>query len=370
MAEKRNHKGVLSIEASISYSIFLMIVVTILYIMRIVYVYGLVQHAVGQTAKELSMYSYLYQVSGMNDLNSQIADATDMRTETFNQDMDEVIHFYEEFSSGDLTARYNGTTDPGELLKNIGAAMLGEAGREVNHQLFEAVSRPLIESYIGADSRGQSADQRLKSLQVIGGLGGLNLSSSSFFEDGATIDLIVCYTIDPIMPIDILPELNLVNRACVRGLAGSSVFGESNSREENEKQESVWDLPPARRGTQIQEQEKVRNLPDRFPAFSAYNSANGWATAEYSIDIRDVSYQKASGIKSAISQKCSKIHNFKDTTYDGITLRKEDIKSKELIIYIPSSKEGRTVDRSEYDQAVKEVQARYPDIQISTKEID
>ena len=59
MKKCRKQRGALTIEASISYSIFMMIVVTFLYIMRIVYAYGLIQHAVAQTAKELSMYSYL-----------------------------------------------------------------------------------------------------------------------------------------------------------------------------------------------------------------------------------------------------------------------------------------------------------------------
>ncbi|MCI8536896.1 MAG: hypothetical protein HFG68_15260 [Hungatella sp.] len=51
-------------------------------------------------------------------------------------------------------------------------------------------------------------------------------------------------------------------------------------------------------------------------------------------------------------------------------MKKDDIKSKELIIYIPSSANGREVDRTKYNQAVKEVQAQYPDIRIITKEID
>lgn len=370
MGGKRNNKGILTIEASISYSIFLMVIVTILYLMRIVYVYGLVQHAVGQTAKELSMYSYLYQVAGINDLNQQIAGATGSRSEQFNQDMDDVIQFYEEFSSGNLSASYNGTTDPKELLKNVGAAMLGEAGMEANQQLFEAVARPLMESYIGADAKGNSADERLKALRVIDGLHGLNLSSSSFFEDGATIDLIVCYTIDPIMPIDILPELNMANRACVRGMAGSSIFQQSKTEEGNEKKEDIWEQGPTKRGNMIQEQEQIRNLPEHFPAFSAFDSVSGKATGELSIDIRDVSYQKKTGIVSKIRSKCKKMDGFKDTTHDGVTLRNEDIKRKELIIYIPSSTKDRTVDRTLYDQAVKEVQAQYPDIKIVTKEID
>ena len=73
---KQREKGALSIEASISYSVFLMVLVTVLYIMRIVYAYGLIQHAVCQTAKELSMYSYIYQAAGLGQLNQDIAGAT------------------------------------------------------------------------------------------------------------------------------------------------------------------------------------------------------------------------------------------------------------------------------------------------------
>ena len=222
---REHSKGALSIEASISYSIFLMVIVTILYVMRIVYVHGLIQHAVSQTAKELSMYSYVYQAVGAGDLNQQVSNATGSRTEQFNADIGEVVGFYEALTSGS-TPSYNGTTDPDEFMKNIAAALAGEAGREVNHQLFELAARPLLESYIGADSKGNGADTRLKALRVIDGMAGLNLSSSRFFEDGCTVDLVVCYTVDPLMPIDILPELNLANRACIRGVSGENILGQ------------------------------------------------------------------------------------------------------------------------------------------------
>ena len=220
---KKHSKGALSIEASISYSIFLMVIVTILYIMRIVYVHGLIQHAVSQTAKELSMYSYVYQVAGVGDLNQQVSNATGDRTEQFNADIEEVVGFYESLSSGSIPS-YNGTSNPEEFMKNIAAALAGEAGKEVNHQLFELAARPLLESYIGADSQGNGADARLKALRVVDGTAGLDLSGSKFFEDGCTIDLVVCYTIDPLMPIDILPELNLANRAYIRGVSGENIL--------------------------------------------------------------------------------------------------------------------------------------------------
>lgn len=374
MKRTEKNRGVLTIEATISYSIFLMVIVTMLYIMRIVYAYGLIQHATCQTAKELSMYTYVYQVAGINDLRGQIAGGTSDRTEQFNADAGEVVKFYEAVCGGDFSASYDGTTDPREILKNVGGALLGEAGKEANKQLFEVVVRPLMGGYIGADSKGNSADERLKALRVVGGLSGLNLDSSSFFEDGTTIDLVVCYTIDPLFPIDIMPELNLSNRAYVRGMSGENIFGNGKpggEKKDEEKAKSVWDIDnPTERGKEIQRQQNVRNLPGNFNTFSAFDASTGTAIAERSIDLRDKGYQKLAGIKNVISAKCSDMVNYKTCTYGGVTVNEKDIKSRELILYIPSSTGSRAVDRSLFDQAVKEARARYPGINITVKEID
>ena len=229
MKRFRDEKGALTIEASISYSIFLMVIVTMLYIMKIVYTYGLIQHAVSQTAKELSMYTYVYQVSGLSDLHGQIQDATSGRKDQFNTDADSIVKLYEILESGNYNElqdySYEGSTDPVPLLKDIMGAVVNEASKEAQNQAFaQLIARPMIAGYIGADSKGNSADQRLKTLRVIDGLSGIDLSASKFFEDGNTIDIVACYTIDPIMPIKIMPEINLCNRAVVQGMTGSSIF--------------------------------------------------------------------------------------------------------------------------------------------------
>lgn len=365
----RGEKGALTIEASISYPIFLMIIVTMLYIMRIVYVHGLIQHAVSQTAKELSMYTYIYQVTGLNETYQDLKDSVSGRTEQFNQDVENVVSLYESFSSGNFSGSYEGTTNPVEILKNIGSAMLGEGSAELNKQFFEAVVRPLMEGYIGADSKGNSANSRLKALRVIGGTEGLDLSSSSFFDDGMTVDIVVCYTIDPLFPVNIMPEMNMTNRACVRGMSGKSVFERKTGEKESER--SVWDQrSDLDRGKEIQKQQNVRNLPDNFPVFSAFDPSSGTATAEMSIDLREDSYQEVSGLKGTVRRKCSKIQNYETKTREGVTVKKEDIRQKVLIIYIPSSTKDRNIDRSKYEQAIEEVRRSYPDIQIETREID
>lgn len=237
MKRQNRRKGALTVEASISYSIFLMVIVTILYLMRIVYTYGLVQHAVSQTAKELSLYTYFYQISGVSEWNQGISGAVSDRTDQFNKDAEDLVQFYKTFGSEE-EGEYNGTTNILEFLKNLGAAMIKEGHADLTQNSFELAAeltvRPLLASYIGADAPKQSdaADARLKALRVVDGLSGLNLENSHFFEDGETIDLIVCYTIDPVMPIDILPELHLVNRAYIRGMNGDTVFSKASEDED------------------------------------------------------------------------------------------------------------------------------------------
>lgn len=228
MKKANRQKGALTIEASISYSIFLMIIVTILYLMRIVYTYGLVQHAVSQTAKELSMYTYVYYVSGVSGLYNDLQDASSGRKDQFNTDAESIVKLYETLENGDIEGlkdySYEGSTNPKDLLKDVIGAAMNEAVGDAHNQVWTLVARPMIAGYIGADSKGNSADERLKTLSVVGGLSGIDLSSSRFFENGTTIDIVACYTIDPIMPIKILPELNLCNRAVVQGMSGESVF--------------------------------------------------------------------------------------------------------------------------------------------------
>lgn len=221
--KRESQKGALTIEASISYSIFLMVIVTVLYIMRIVYTFGLIQHAVNQTAKELSAYTYVYQVTGLNDINQGLRPTH--RTEQFNKDVDSIVKLYEALTGGNYDgAHYDGTTNPVEIIKNMGGALLDKSVGEVNNLAFTLIARPMVGGYIGADGKGNSAGARLEALRVVNGLAGLDFSASHFFEDGATIDLVVCYTIDPIFPIDVIPELHLVNRAYVKGMTGASVF--------------------------------------------------------------------------------------------------------------------------------------------------
>lgn len=317
------------------------------------------------------MYTYLYQVSGLKDIGDEIQSATAGRTEQFNKDAGNVISMYETLQGGSLNigAQLGEVTkSPAEILKNMGAALVGKASGELNQKAFELLAKPMMAGYIAVDAAAGSADERLKALRIVGGLDGLDLSSSSFFEDGTTIDLVVCYTIDPIMPIDLLPSMHVMSRACVRGMGGKNAF---SSHTGQKKEQSVWDMEnDLKRGEAIQDMEQVRNLPKGFKTFSAFDEGSGKATAERSVDLREDSYRDENGIAGTIRKKCNDMINYRDHTYGGVTLRKDDIRSMELILYIPSSTKDRNIDRSAFDKAVQKVKRDYPEISIVVKELE
>lgn len=68
----KNENGSVTIEATISLSAFMFAIVTILTIVNICIVQAKVAYAINTTAKEISQYSYLYSLTGINDREAEV----------------------------------------------------------------------------------------------------------------------------------------------------------------------------------------------------------------------------------------------------------------------------------------------------------
>lgn len=258
----QKNKGALTVEACISLTIFLMVFLTILYLMRIVLAYGVVQHSINQVAKEISSYTYFYAASGLKSVDDTIQSSTQSGKKKFNESVESVVNVYTEFeklgstagnigsavSDGDINklngainelgTNISGTKeaisgaadtiksiveDPIGALKAVGSVILSGANETAKTAICGEISRGLMAKYISPDGYA-AADARLKKLRIIDGLGGLNFSASTFWSNGSDIEIVVCYTIDPVFPIDVIDEINLMNRVTVRGWNGESIF--------------------------------------------------------------------------------------------------------------------------------------------------
>lgn len=260
----KENKGAVTVEACISLTIFLMIFVTILYIIRIVFAYGIVQHALNQTAKEFSTYTYYYAVSGLGDINGTIQSSTKDGIDSFNKNVTNIVNVYDSFntlrgsvkeaknsdSSGGISGAIDSVKntsgayedfikslgsaaetiasiveDPVGAIKSVGSVILNGTNESAKTFICGEISRGLMAKYISGGGYS-AADTRLENLRIVGGLSGLDFSASEFWtaDSQNEIVLVACYTIDPVFPFKVVDEVNLVNKVRVRGWSGKSIF--------------------------------------------------------------------------------------------------------------------------------------------------
>ncbi len=80
----KSDSGVVTVEATISLSAFMFLMVTLLTIINICVVQAKVVNAINATAKEISQYTYLYSLTGLNSVQSQLAQNGDLTQEQIN----------------------------------------------------------------------------------------------------------------------------------------------------------------------------------------------------------------------------------------------------------------------------------------------
>lgn len=263
----RRSNAVITVEASIAFTVFTIVFLTILFLIRIVYVYGLVQHQINMAAKEIAAYSYIYGVTVM-DIDDNIQNNAAAGGEYFNTNVGNIVDGIDSIislsdtsysavdSASDFdiesfieSAQSSGSSysdlkeelpdaadsiqsiisNPKKMLQSIGSIFLGEASNDIKAFLGGEVVRAMMSGYLTemnkAGGTSYSASERLEKLGVVGGLSGIDFSQSVFngTVDGQphSIDIVACYKIKPVSPISIYKELGFINRVTVRMWVGS-----------------------------------------------------------------------------------------------------------------------------------------------------
>lgn len=245
MFRKTNKEnGAIVIEATISLTAFMFAIVTLLTIVNICTVQARIGYALNITAKEISQYSYLYSLTGLNNRQSEIYEAGVEQTQDINKILTDVNTVYNEIQNLGETGQkspeniddimnawdsINSSADNiesaagsiGESLKSIasdpknlifGIAKLGasEAFDMAKSKLIAApLAKTMIQRHL-VDEKGGNVEAYLKNLGVVpSGSGkyidGLDFSESTLFPNGTdVITLNVQYDVKVItlLPID------------------------------------------------------------------------------------------------------------------------------------------------------------------------
>lgn len=257
---KHFNKGSITIEASIALPIFMGLILSLTFIIRIAVAHQVIQHAINDAASELATYSYVYTASGLKDKHDGLKDKLNDNGTIAEKDFTTILNAWDNFSnkSQDLTNvslptntseaievvnKFNeagsdiSTTSSEvlELVKRIGRDPKKELlsiGSLLGDCLFEDTKGALIVQPIAGyminknlEKEGKTADSRLKALGVVNGFNGLDLSDSTIFKDKQSIDLIVKYKIKIPVPLNIFPDFYIIQRAKVQAWLGGEGEG-------------------------------------------------------------------------------------------------------------------------------------------------
>jgi Tfp pilus assembly protein PilX len=262
-----DQKGMMVVEAVLTFTVFLMVVIAIIYLITIFTVHNKIQFSINSSAHEIASYSYLYQALGLRGaeqkINADGSSYTQPIDDTATQVVDSINKIQGLYTDGQdtLTSLQELELSPEAvdqayqqaetMLNNVGdtADSIQQSVTDVTNLFSDPNSLMVGMIYMGASagsytvkSIGATAaaaavtkkyldDDYLLAYGVKNGYSGLDFSGSTMFcdEDMRLIDIVVQYDIDLKFIGLIMPEdsLHVVQRVTVPAwLDGDGIYYE------------------------------------------------------------------------------------------------------------------------------------------------
>lgn len=365
-------KGAVTLEAAIVLPVVLCAFFSVVFLIRAAYTYSLIHHALSETALEMASAGYIYHISGIRDLHDTVRNTINDRTEFLEDQAGIVVDAFGYLygSDSDLPANTGWNpagpgledveekfsrifdytkdiaADPLDEIKTIACCIAGGTFDDMKTQLFIPIVRLYMKKHLVTDEI-TDAEERLRSLNVVDGLSGLDFSGSSFLSDrNEDIDIVVRYRIRLPLPIRFTGDLEIVQRARARAwLGGDTKKGVLGDDRDSPGGDDIWSLSNFQRGLKIRRIFGA-NLPDSFPVIARYEA--GRAVMIKSMDITAASYQNGGTVEKTLKRYLKELREYqgqdKPWGRDGIVIRKEDIRKKELLLVIPENKADDAIE--------------------------
>lgn len=186
--ERENQEGAIVIEATISLTAFMFLIVTILSIVNICLAQAKVGALIHGVAKDISNYTYIYTMAGLNEKEKAISGKADYSRNK----IDNIIEGSEDVM--ETVQKVGDAVLDSEFWSSMTNLILESAVQEVKGEVIDGVCRMVSEKRLSGT--GYDADRYLRKLGVVGGLDGLAFSESSFCSGGSDdIKIIVQYDV-------------------------------------------------------------------------------------------------------------------------------------------------------------------------------
>ena len=253
MKKLKKQRGSASIEATVSLTAFIFVIMAIYAIVNFCIVQSKMATAIDTTAKEISQYSYFYHALGLQGLDAKLKENKKQAVDTYegisslidNPDSD--ITSLDGDTSTDLTtaladsdktavedqygkiknaqSQISGViNNPAQFMKSI-AALAGSAAFDEfkAHLIAAPIAKGLTQRHFGKTSA--EANEYLKNYGVVGGYDGVNFNMSTMLMQGKPndVEIVVYYNLDlsTIFPIDL--KITMCQRASTRAWLGGDL---------------------------------------------------------------------------------------------------------------------------------------------------
>ncbi len=251
--QKENESGMMVVEAVLSFTVFIMVVSAIVYLITIFTLHNKVQFAINSAAHEMASYTYLYQASGLRDVDREIAsdgekyvgaidDAADQIADTLNKieslksdaqnveqlDAAQIRKTLEDLKAAGSSSKESVNkvvglvSNPNDLMVGVIYMAFNAAEVAVKSLFANAAAAVATKKYL--EQGGKDADAYLRGMGVTDGYAGLDFSKSSMFcdVDNKLIDIVVEYDVDLVFVKLLIPnaKLHMIQRVTIPGWLG------------------------------------------------------------------------------------------------------------------------------------------------------
>ena len=215
MDTKLEH-GAIIIEATLSLTFFIFALLTIYSMFHICMAQSRISAALNSTAKEISKYSYVYDLTGLNDRQANLVANGGSAVSILSTNLSEVNDLYDAFKGVSKSAASIASSP--ENAESFLYYVLNQGIDQVKGDVTGEVARLLMRKHFGSDP-----DKFLKGLGIKNGMSGLSYHKTRLFKDGEDADILldVRYQVTVVKLLDIDMKLNFELCAKTRAWVGS-----------------------------------------------------------------------------------------------------------------------------------------------------
>lgn len=226
--KRKNQEGAIVVEATIALTTFMFLIVTILSIVNICLVQARMGTLVHGIAKDISNYTYIYTMAGLNEKEQAIKEKADYAR----NGVDKVVENSNEAISALQTI--GEVAMDGEFWRSMTSLLVEGAIQEVKGQVLDDVCKLAAEKRLA--SVGEDANAYLVRMGIEEGIAGLDFSDSELCSGGGDdIKIIVTYKVHVLELLGIDFDFNFEQCAYTKAwcaATGTTVEGGDESSEE------------------------------------------------------------------------------------------------------------------------------------------